>query len=259
MAAGTYDPSGVQPPAFEPPKKKTPVGRLTAFILVAAAALGAIIVKFVLPLVLVGAVGQVFDSAFGGPYMRLAGDVRSGFEKRLDTAFGNTLDGQTDSEKTARVQTAVESGLSRLDDNLVSKNFQLTTKAIGAVDVPSCAAVSRAIVQGAEPPESAANAMINTLSDSDLQQWFEIRVSAIEADLRGAPAQVAITDDQVNPLYEKLFGVMSSDDIKVIGDLAGGATVEDQELCTAVRDLYSAVLGLSADEALLFARYDVSP
>ena len=101
--------------------------------------------------------------------------------------------------------------------------------------------------------------MINTLSDTELQQWFEIRISAIEADLRGSPGQVAVSDAQVNPLYEKLFAVLGSDDIKVIGDLAGGATVEDQALCTAVRDLYAAVLGLSADEALLFARYDVSP
>lgn len=258
----TADPSGVIPPPAVPPvepKKKSPVGRVAAFLVVAAAAIGAILVKFVLPLVLVGAVGQVFDSAFGGPYGRLPGDVRSGFEKRLDTAFGSSLDGQTDTQKTTRVLTAVKSGLSRLDDSLVAQNFQLTTKAIGAVDVPSCAAVSRAIVAGTEPPEAAANAMINTLSDAELQQWFEIRISAIEADLRGSPAQVAVADDQVNPLYEKLFTVMSPEDIDVIGNLAGGETVDDAALCTAVRDLYSSVQGLSAEEALLFARYDVSP
>ncbi len=254
----TADPSGVIPPPVEP-KKKSPVGRVAAFLVVAAAAIGAILVKFVLPLVLVGAVGQVFDSAFGGPYGRLPGDVRSGFEKRLDTAFGTSLDGQTDTQKTTRVLTAVKSGLSRLDDSLVAQNFQLTTKAIGAVDVPSCAAVSRAIVAGTEPPEAAANAMINTLSDAELQQWFEIRISAIEAELRGSPAQVAVADDQVNPLYEKLFTVMSPEDIDVIGNLAGGETVDDAALCTAVRDLYSSVQGLSVEEALLFARYDVSP
>ena len=101
--------------------------------------------------------------------------------------------------------------------------------------------------------------MINTLSDAELQQWFEIRISAIEADLRGSPAQVAVTDDQVNPLYEKLFAVMAPGDIDVIGNLVGGSEVQDAELCTAVRDLYSSVQGLSAEESLLFARYDVSP
>ncbi len=253
------DPSGVVPPGLEPPKKKSRMGVVGAFLAVAAAAIGAIVVKFVLPLVLVGAVGQVFDSAFGGPYNRLPGDVRSGFEKRLDAAFGDSLEGQTDTQKTARVLTAVKSGLSRLDDGLIQANFQLTTKAIGAVDVPSCAAVSRAIVAGAEPPEGATNAMINTLSDADLQQWFEIRISALEAELRNAPPQVAISDDQVNPLYDKLFAVMPSGDIDVIGEVAQGSTVEDGELCTAIRDLYSAVLSLSPSDALLFARYDVSP
>jgi hypothetical protein len=252
-------PGAVEPPPLEPPKKRSPIGLLGAFLVVAAAAIGAIIVKFVLPLVLVGAVGQVFDSAFGRPYGRLPGDVRSSFEQRLDAAFGTSLDGQTDAQKTDRVLTAVKSGLSRLDDGRIQTNFQLTTKAIGAVDVPSCAAVSRAIVVGDEPPEGATNAMINTLSDAELQQWFEIRISALEAELRNAPPQVAISDDQVNPLYDKLFAVMPSGDIDVLGQVANGTTVEDAELCTAIRDLYSAVLTLSPSDALLFARYDVSP
>lgn len=258
-ALSGFDPSGVVPPSAEPPKKKSRFGLVGAFAITAAAALGAIVIKFVLPLVLVGAVGQVFDSAFGGPYGRLPGDVRSGFEKRIDAAFGNALDGQTDSQKIAKLTAAVKSGLSRLDDSQVDANFRLTTKALGAVDVASCASVSRAIVAGQEPPEAATNAMINTLSDAELQQWFEIRIAAIEADLRQSPAQVAVTDDQVNPLYQELFRAMSSDDIDIIGQLGNGTTVEDGKLCTAIRDLYSAVLGLPSNEALLFARYDVSP
>ena len=127
------------PPPIEPPKKKGRFGLVGAFIAVAAAAIGAIFVKFILPLVLVGAVGQVFDSAFGGPYNRLPSDIRSGFDKRLEAAVGNTLDGQSDAAKGDRILTLVKSGLSRLDDGLINTNFQLTTKAIGAVDVPSCA------------------------------------------------------------------------------------------------------------------------
>jgi hypothetical protein len=259
MAVAGVDPSGVQPPSTEPPKKKSPLGRAGALLAIGGAALGVIFVKFVLPLILVGAAGQFFDSAFGGPYARLPGDVRSGFEKRIDAAVGNTLDGQTDAAKTDRILTSVENGLSRLDDGLIDTNFRLTTKAIGAVDVKSCAAVARAIVAGNEPPDDAANAMINTLSDSELQQWFEIRVSAVEADMRNSPAQVVVDDAAVNPLYDKLFAIMRSEDIDVIGQLANGTTVEDEPLCTAIRNLYAAVLGLSPQDALLFARYDVSP
>jgi hypothetical protein len=246
------------PPPVEPPKKSS-MKLVGAFVAVVAAALGAIFVKFVLPLLLVGAAGQVFDSAFGGPYMRLPGDVRSGFESRLEAALGATLKDQSDAQQTATIQGHVKAGLPRLSTSLVDANFRLTSKAIGAVDVASCAAVSRAVVTGAEPPDAAATAMINTLSDSELQQWFEIRVSAIEAQARGTPDQVLVTDETVAPLYDELFAVMDPANIDTIGKIATGETVEDEALCTAIRDLYASVLTLSTEDALLFAQYDVSP
>lgn len=242
----------------QPPKQSRirPVG---VFIAVVAAALGVIFVKFVLPLVLVGAAGEFLDTAFGGPYMRLPGDVRAGFEQRLTTALGDTLNDQTDAEKTARIQALVKGGLPRLDDGQVDTNFRLTSKALSAVEVASCAAVSRAIVRGAEPPREPATAMINTFSDAELQQWFGIRIAAIEAELRDAPDQVVVSDDEVGPLYDQLFEIMSSSDIETIGELANGATVEDEALCTAVRGLYASVLTLAPEDTTLFARYDVSP
>lgn len=255
--AAPYNP--MEPMSPPPPRKKSPVALIGVFLAVVGAALGAIFVKFVLPLILVGAAGQVFDSAFGGPYMRLPGDVRASFEQRLEAAVGDTFEGQTDAQQTTTILSLVKGGLSRLDDGLVNLNFQLTSKALGAVDVPSCAAVSRAVVTGIEPPEASATAMINTLSDAEIQQWFDIRVSAIEAQSRGTPDQVLIGDDAVAPLYDTLFEIMNPADIDTIGLLAAGQTVEDEPLCAAVRGLYTSVLTLSAEEATLFARYDVSP
>ena len=159
----------------------------------------------------------------------------------------------------ATILTLVKAGLPRLSDGFVESNFRLTSKALGATDTASCAAVSRAIVGGTDPSEGAATAMIDTLSDADLQQWFEIRVSAIEAEVRGSPEAVVIEDAAVDPLYTKLFAVMSSDEIATIGGIASGKVVTDDDLCTAVRSLYASVLTLSADETTLFARYDVSP
>lgn len=255
------DPGGPQPPALQapPPKKKSSAGLVLTFIGVAGAAIVAILVKFVLPLALAGVAGQVIDSAFGGPYGRLPGDVRSGFESRLEAAVGDRIKDQTDAQQAATILALVKSGLSRLDNALVDSNFRLTSKALDATDIASCAAVARAIVGGGEPPESASSAMINTLSDADLRQWFEIRISAIEADVRGSPAQVMIEDSAVDPLYDKLFKIMSSDDIETFGGIAGGEDVTDDALCTAVRSLYASVLTLSAEETTLFARYDVSP
>jgi hypothetical protein len=247
------------PPPPAAPAKKSSTGLIVTFVAIATAAIGLILVKFVLPLAIVGIAGQVLDSAFGGPYGRLPGDVRSGFEARLKTALGDTLKDQTDSEQSATILRLVTSGLPRLEDGLVDENFRLTAKALAASDGASCAAVSRAVVAGTDPPESAASAMINTLSDADLQRWFEIRISAVEAEVRGSPAQVVVGDAAVDPLYEKLFAIMSTDDIDTFRALAGGETVEDAALCSAVRSLYASVLTLPAADAVLFARYDVSP
>ena len=257
---GSVAPHNPMEPMSPPePPKKSPVKLIGVFLAVAGAALGAIFVKFVLPLILVGAAGAVFDGAFGGPYMRLPNDVRDGFEARLKTVVGTTLDDQSEAEQTASILALVEGGLPRLDDGLVGTNFRLTAKAIGAVDVASCAAVSRAFVVGGEPPVEPVTAMINTLSDVELQQWFEIRVSAIEAEVRGTPDQVLVAEETVAPLYDELFEIMDPAHIETIGQLANSQTVEDAPLCAAIRGLYDAVLTLSAEETTLFARYDVSP
>ncbi len=255
--AAPYNP--MEPMSPPEPPKKSPAKLIGVFLAIGGAALGAIFVKFVLPLILVGAAGQVFDTAFGGPYMRLPADVREDFEARLKAVVGTTLDDQDDAEQSASILAMVEGGLPRLDDGLVGTNFRLTAKAIGAVDVASCAAVSRAFVVGGDPPTEPVTAMINTLSDAELQQWFEIRVSAVEAHLRGSPEQVLIDEQTVAPLYDELFEIMDPAHIETIGLIANGQTVEDAPLCTAIRGLYDSVLTLPAEDATLFARYDVSP
>src|SRR5215210_2154199 len=105
VSLGAPEPPPLQPPQ---PAKKSRNGLIVTFVAVAAAAIGAIVVKFVLPLALVGIAGQVLDSAFGGPYGRLPGDVRSGFDQRLTTALGDRFEDQTDSEQAATVLRLVE-------------------------------------------------------------------------------------------------------------------------------------------------------
>jgi hypothetical protein len=228
-------------------------------LVVVGAALGVTFVKFVLPLILVGAAGQVFDAAFGGPYMRLPQDVRAGFEQRIEAAVGDRFEGKSDAELATGILALVKAGLPRLHDGLVTRNFELTGKAMGAVDVPSCAAVSRAFITGAEPPNDPITAMVGTLSDAELQEWFEIRVSAVEDEVAGSPPVIDISDEEVAPLYDKIFAVMDPAHIQTIGSIAGGQEVEDEPLCAAVRGLYFSVLTLPAEDVTLFARYDVSP
>jgi hypothetical protein len=256
---GAADPAaqpGFEPP---PPPKKGGRARLGAALVVGAAILGAIAVKFVLPIVLVGVAGGVLGVAFGGPYMQLPGDVRSGFEQRLETALDDSFDDLSEAEQAVRIAQLIDGGMPRLDDGLITANFRLTAKALVAVDDASCGKIARATFAGIEPSDDAANALVGTLEGTELQQWFEVRIAAVEAEVRGSPAQVLITDAAVDPLFQRLFPILSEADTNTLAAISTGGTVDDAALCSAMRGLYNSVLQLSAADALLFARYDATP
>ena len=264
-------PTGVQPvgapatpiaeggPETPTSPKKGGGAKLGVALAVGAAILGAIFVKFVLPLVLLNVAGGVLGVAFGGPYMQLPGDVRSNFEQRLETALGDTFNDLPEDQQTTRIGQLIAGGMPRLDDGLIAENFRLTAKALAAVDDANCASIARATFAGAEPTSDAANALVGTLAGAELQQWFEVRIAAVEAEVRGSPAQVLITDAAVDPLYQRLFGAMSQADIDTLAGISARVTVEDAALCSALRGLYASVLSLSSADALLYARYDVTP
>ena len=248
-------------PGSEPPipPKKSGGAKLGAALAVGAAIIGAIFVKFVLPVVIVGVAGGVLGSAFGGPYMELAADVRSGFEARLETALGDSFDDMPEAQQTARIGQLLDGGMPRLDDGSVAENLRLTAKAISLVDDANCGKLAVATFAGSEPSDDVANALVGTLEGAELQQWFEFRIAAVEAEVRGSPAQVLITDAAADPLYQRLAVLLSEADIATLGRLDSGETVEDSTQCAALRGLYASVQRLSPADALLYARYDVTP
>jgi hypothetical protein len=251
---------GAAAPAPQPATPKRPGFGRVGYLLAAIVGVGAFAIwKFIVPLVLVGVAGQVFGSAFGGPYNRLPSDVRAGFEQRFEAAVGDTFDDQTEAEQDARITTLVEGGMPRLPDGLIDTNFRLSVKGMQTVNEAACTAIAKSFFTGAEPPDDASTALIDTLSDSELQQWFEIRVQAVEAESRGSPPAVLISDAAVDPLYEKVFLAMHQEDVDTFIAMANGTTVEDAKLCAAARGLYGSVLTLAPDEVRTFARYDVTP
>ena len=226
-------------PATPPPDppKRTALKRLGIIAAGGAGVLAFLAWKFVLPLVLVGVAGQVFGSTFGGPYNRLPSDVRSGFEQRFEAAVGDSFDDQTEAEQEARLVALVEGGLPRLDDAHIETNFRLTVKGLQAVDETSCGAIARSFFEGAEAPDDAFTALIATLSDAELQQWFEIRILALEAAARGTPAAVSVDDATVDPLFDKLFAAMSPTDVDTFVQMGNGGTIDDARLCSAARGI----------------------
>ena len=259
-----YVPPPVPPPGQAPEQppatpKRGGFGKI-GYLVAGIVGVGAFVVwKFVVPIVLVGVAGQVFGSAFGGPYNRLPADVREGFEQRFEAAVGDTFDDQTDAEQEARITALVKGGMPRLPDGLIDTNFRLSVKGMQTVNEAACTAIAKSFFNGGEPPDDASTALIDTLSDAELAQWFEIRLQAVEAESRGSPPAVLISDATVDPLYEKVFLAMRQEDVDTFIQMANGATVEDAALCAAARGLYGSVLTLSPGEVLTFARYDVTP
>jgi hypothetical protein len=248
-----------EPGSDTPPPKKGGGAKLGAALAVGAAILGAVFVKFVLPVVIVGVAGGVLGSAFGGPYMELPADVRSGFEARLETALGDSFDDLPEDQQTARLGQLLDGGMPRLDDGSVAENLRLTAKAISLVDEANCGKLAVATFAGSEPADDVANALVGTLEGAELQKWFEFRIAAVEAEVRGSPAQVLITDAAADPLYQQLAVLMSEADIATLGRLDAGETVDASAQCAALRGLYGSVQRLPPADALLYARYDVTP
>ena len=65
----------------------------------------------------------------------------------------------------------------RLPDGLIDTNFRLSVKGMQTVNEAACTAIAESFFTGGEPPDDAATALIDTLSEAELQQWFEIRAA----------------------------------------------------------------------------------
>lgn len=244
-------------PAAPPPPPSS--AKRAGIIVAVVAGLGVLVVKFVLPLVLVGVAGEVLGGVFGGPFGRLPADVRSGFEQRFDTAVGDTLDGLSDEAKGTRVLALVKGGLPRLDDATLASRLRLTVAALNTTDTATCAAVARAQILATEPSDEDSSKMISGLNDADLRQWFEIALEAVEAQARGAPAARVVTDSEMDSIFTVLIGALSEADTATFGALSSGGTVDDAAMCSAIRALNAATLAQPEADVMLLARYDVSP
>lgn len=223
------------------------------------AALGVLAVKFVLPLVLVSVAGQALEAVFGGPYARLPSDVRDGFERRIEAAVGDQLEGLSDEEQSTQVQALIKAGLPRLDDATLETRYRIAGRAFDRADTATCAILARAVFTGTEPSDNSNTKVIGALDDTDLRRWFEISVQAMEAEARGAPAATTVTDAAVEPLWEGVGSALSATDLAALVSIGNGETVDDASACSALRELYRATLGLPPAQVTLFARYDVSP
>jgi hypothetical protein len=254
-------PSGTSSgPAAPPPRPGAARRGLLGIAAAAAVAVGALVVKFGLPLLVGAAAGGLLDGVFGGPFEKVPEDQRQALQQRLDAAFGDRLDGKSADQVMAEVDRALSAGLPRLGDAQLVDRLLLSGTILRAADVPTCATIARASASGLPAPEAMASA-IEGLPPESIARWFDINVSAIEAELAGAPPLRTADPAQVDRIAAGLITSMDPAEAELLGDLYGGqgSTMTDDDACGGVRALYDRMVTASDADRAVLALYDVSP
>jgi len=250
-------PQAVPAPGVASPPAPAPNRLRRSLIWGGVAGLGVIAVKVALSLLAVSVAGHLLGAVFGGPYQRLPDDVRGGFEQRLDAALNHQLDGLSDADQKARLNALIFGGLPRLDDATVLAHLRLQVAAVAKADVPTCAAYARIDFAQAKAPTDLSLKLIALLDDAQLQQWAEINVEAIEAEVHKSPAARTVAASDVAPAFGTVLQSMPTADLATVQSMVSGSTVSDAAACSAERSINTEAFKLPPSDLALVARYVV--
>lgn len=251
-AAGTPGLPPMPPPA--PARSRRGVAVVTA-VLAVVVGVG---LKWVLPLVLVSSVSGVLGNVFGGPFDKLPSDQRDALGKRFEAAVGTQLDGLSDEASGAKVDELIRGGLPRLSDQLLVERIRLTITFMGKTDLASCASIARSTASGGST-DSAMSTAISTLDTASIGRWFDINITAIEAQSAGTPAVRAVDEASSSRVLGIIVDAMSPDEMTKLNELYGGGEVTDETACGAFRAFYGHIGELSSADIAIAALYDVAP
>ena len=257
-------PGGVYPPGVYPAVYGTPAEPTVAAASspkkrrgLAAVLIGIVVVAFLkigLPILVGTAVSGVLGGVFGGPFEKLPSDQKQAFEQRFEAATGDTLKGLSDSEKLTKAQAMLQSGLPRLSDELLVERIHLTTKLLMASDVATCARVARATATGVQD-EDALSTAVGAMDTASIGRWFEIAVSAIEADAKGSPPPRSVPQAETERLFGDVVATFSDNESRQLDTLFSGTAASDADACSAMRAFYTHIEELPAAELALVALY----
>src|SRR5438045_2769454 len=162
-------------------------GRLAWLIGIGAAVVGTLGFKILFGVVAGTVATTAFGAAFVGPWQHLPADVRSSYEARLQTAVGDQTKGMSQSQVADRVETMVQHGLARLDDQTLVRHLTLEVAGLDKTDVKTCAAFGRASISGQAQSADVAQKLIGALDPLAYQEFVGINIAGIEAEARQAP------------------------------------------------------------------------
>jgi hypothetical protein len=266
-ASAPYAPPAIPPPVWpggapesvaSPPPRRPKAAVLAGLGVIAAVVVG-IGLKFVLPLVIGGVIGGAFTGAFGGPWERLPSDVKAGYEQRLEAAVGNRLEGLSETEQAAKIQSWLYGGLVRLDDTKLIRHLELEVQALRLADEPTCAAFGRQSMTGQTTSEDTGEKLIGTLDQAAIGEWVGLSVEAIESELRGSPEAIRVSEADSAAATGRLIGGLNPAELETFAAMDSGRTVSDGDTCAAIRSLYNGILLLDPQDKATMARVDIQP
>lgn len=210
--------------------------------------------KFVLPLIVGQTALAVIGAAMGGPYAKLPADVRAGFEQRFERVAPTGFTGMSEQEQADWIKDALSDGMPRLGDDLLVRRLSLQTLALEKADTSTCAAFAL------EDPvtDETSTKLVGYLDGDDLEDWFDIAISAIEAHAAGTAAPEAPSDAEFEPVFGAVFAGMAAADQEAVVALAEG-NADEATACQAWLAVYRAIETLEPATRAMAARYDVLP
>lgn len=250
-------PSAPGEPIAPTPAPKGRNGRV-ALVATGAVALGAIAFKFVLPIVIGTAMSGALGGVFGGPFEKLPGDQQKALEQRFETAMGDTTKGVSDAEVTTRVDDAISAGLPRLGDALLVERFRLTSKLITSAEVATCARIARATATSKDDADAMSTAL-GSMDATSIGRWFDINVSALEAEAAKAPDVRAVPQADSDRVFDAVFGLFTDAELTQLRGLYDGEEQSDVDACTGFRALYGHITQLPPEDLTIAALYEVTP
>lgn len=250
---------GGAPESVAPPPPRRPKAAVLAGLGVIAAVVVGIGLKFMLPLVIGGVIGGAFTGAFGGPWERLSSEVKAGYEQRLEVAVGNRLEGLSETEQAAKIQSWLYGGLVRLDDAKLIRHLELEVQALRLTDEPTCAAFGRQSMTGQTASEDTGAKLIGALDQAAIGEWIGLSIEAIESELRGSPEPIRVSETDSAAATGRLINGLSPAELETFAAMDSGRTVSDADTCSAIRSLYDGILLLDLQDKATMARVDIQP
>lgn len=245
-----WEPGSGTPPA----RPRSRRGQILAVVLAVAAAIaGAVGVRF-----LGQQAGSLLGTTFAGGevWNRLPAAARDDFERRIKAVAGD-LESMSNAEASRQVQSRVQAGMRRLDDATLVKRLSLQTAALAKIDDAACGEFAQASFAGRPQPETTAEKLMAAMSETELTEWFNVAVLALEAEARKSPEPRTVTDAETDPLFERLLGSLDQPSLEAVQKGADpGAT--PAEACLGVRTLYDAIERLPDEDKRLIALADVT-